>query len=585
MERHLLADPDTADRESDRPWRIMEMFARNAPLREVLSEVVELLAERYSVTRCAILSVQEGSLRCVASAGLSQPALDKLEAYPAEDPGALFELEGGSTFDGKPVAGRVEAVRSAAGEILGHVVAFADSDTNIPPAAMRLATRVTSIAFEQQHLVRDLLYRATHDSITLLPNRFLLDDRMQQAIAIANREGSSVALLHMDLDRFGTVNDLLGRATGDLLLEQAAHRIGTCLRATDTLARTGGDVFSIILPGATDDPEAVLRIAERIRMRLGGAPFEVAGHELTITVSIGFALYPSQAADVISLERCADAALFRAKHSGRNCVRGCVPEDSGTAQRKAQLESALGRALARSEFVVAYQPQIDLKSGRLSGAEALLRWHRPDLGLVSPTTFIPIAEETGLIVPIGRWVLREACRQMAAWRDQGKPVCLSVNLSAAQFAQDGYVSEVAEMLVDYRISPQNLQLELTESVLIGDEGQGLAKMHELKALGVSLAIDDFGTGYSTLSILQEIPLDAIKIDISFVRQIASTADRSPMVETIVSMARAMGKKTIAEGVETAEQQTYLAALGCDIGQGFLYGRPSSAVEFASQWLR
>jgi EAL domain-containing protein (putative c-di-GMP-specific phosphodiesterase class I) len=320
-----------------------------------------------------------------------------------------------------------------------------------------------------------------------------------------------------------------------------------------------------------------------MRARLA-APFAVCGHELTVTASIGCALYPEHAADALSLERSAGAALYRAKHGGRNCVRGFVPGEAASAQQKARLESALSQALTRGEFRMVYQPQIALGTMTLSGAEALLRWHHPVIGLVSPTAFIPIAEEAGLIVPIGKWVLREACREAAAWRRLGFRKRIAINVSPVQFGQDDFVAFVKTALDDTRVPPDAVELELTESALAGEVGRVAEKMRELKSLGLSFAVDDFGTGYSSLSHLQELPVDVIKIDISFVRQIAAAGDRSPVIETIVAMAHALGKTLVAEGVETLAQQAYLAALGCDAVQGFLYGRPAPAAEFTAKWM-
>jgi diguanylate cyclase (GGDEF)-like protein len=452
----------------------------------------------------------------------------------------------------------------------------------VAPEALRLAARIAGMAMEQHHLMADLLYHAHHDAVTLLPNRFLLDERLGQAMVAADRRGSGLALLHVNLDRFQTVNDLLGRGTGDLLLKLAARRLEAGLGVEDTFARTAGDEFSAVLPGVKSLDEAI-RSAERLRARLA-APFAVSGHELTVTASIGCALYPAHAGDALSLERSAGAALHRAKQAGRNCVRGFIPGEEGSARQKARLESALSQALTRGEFRLVYQPQIGLKTLTLSGAEALLRWHHPDIGLVSPTAFIPIAEETGLILPIGQWVLREACREAAAWRRLGFRGRVAINVSPVQFGQDDFVAFVKTALKDARVPPDAVELELTESALAGDVERVAEKMRDLKSLGLSFAVDDFGTGYSSLSHLQELPVDVIKIDISFVRQIAAADDRSPVIETIVAMAHALGKTLVAEGVETLAQQAYLGALGCDVVQGFLHGRPVPAADFIAKWM-
>ena len=592
---------------SDRPWRILELFARNAGLEDVLTEVILLIEERDSICQCAIMVLREGRLHCVASAGVprnllnqfnglhvvgSSSSVDPISAFWAA-PSGFVDFSTAPGWDAwRPLAEaagvrgcRAEPILSTAGEVLGEVVVFVEAGLpakSVAPEALRLAARIAGIAMEQHHLMADLLYHAHHDSVTLLPNRFLLDERLGQAMAAADRSGTGVALLHVNLDRFQTVNDLLGRGVGDLLLQQAARRMETGLAAEDTLARTAGDEFSAVLPGVKSLDHAI-RSAERLRARLA-APFAVSGHELTVTASIGCALYPTHAADALSLERCADAALHRAKHAGRNCVRGFVPGEAGSAQQKARLESALSQALTRGEFRLVYQPQIGLETMALSGAEALLRWHHPVIGLVSPTAFIPIAEETGLIVPIGQWVLREACREAAAWRGLGFRGRIAINVSPVQFGQDDFVASVKAALDDARVPPDAVELELTESALAGDVGRVAEKMHDLKSLGLSFAVDDFGTGYSSLSHLQELPVDVIKIDISFVRQIAAADDRSPVIETIIAIGHALGKTLVAEGVETPTQQAYLAALGCDAVQGFLHGRPVPAADFTAKWI-
>jgi len=599
--------PSDGKPDSDRPWRILELFAHNAGLQEVLAEVVLLIEERDSICQCAIMALREGRLHSLISAGIPRSLLDQLDGArvvgnpgPADPVSAFWAAPSGfidfSTAPGweawRPLAEaagvrgcRAELILSTAGELLGEVVAFAESGLplkSVAPEALRLAARIAGIAMEQHHLMADLLYHAHHDAVTLLPNRFLLEERLGRAMAAADRRGSGAALLHINLDRFQTVNDLLGRGIGDLLLQQAARRMETGLAEGDTLARTAGDEFNAVLPGVESLDEAV-RSGERLRAMLA-APFAVSGHELTVTASIGCALYPTHAADALSLERSAGAALNRAKHDGRNCVRGFVPGEAEPAQQKARLESALSQALTRGEFGLVFQPQIGLKTMTLSGAEALLRWHHPVIGLVSPTAFVPIAEETGLIVPIGQWVLREACRESAAWRRLGFRGRIAINVSPVQFGQDDFVASVKSAMEDACVPPEAVELELTEGALAGDVRGVAEKMRKLKSLGLSLAVDDFGTGYSSLSHLQELPLDVIKIDISFVRQIAAADDRSPVIETIVAMAHALGKTLVAEGVETLTQQAYLAALGCDAVQGFLHGRPAPAPDFRAKWL-
>ncbi|HUP03895.1 MAG TPA: bifunctional diguanylate cyclase/phosphodiesterase [Bryobacteraceae bacterium] len=580
----------------ERPWTILEMFARKAELREVLAEALLLMEERDGVRQSAALALRDGALRVAASAGAPCALLRELEAALDVDaggsgdalaqwyePSGLVDLPCLGDGSGWEASGYwAEPILSTAGELLGQAVAFrAPGQPEAQPESLRIAARIAGTAMEHDHLMADLLYHARHDAVTLLPNQFLFEERLAEALAEAKRSGGGAALLYIDLDRFQTVNDLLGRPAGDLLLRQAARRMEAALGPRDTLARTAGDEFSAVLPGVPGMEDA-LRAAERLRKRLS-SPIAVGDHLLTVTASIGCALFPGHADSAVALEQSAEAALYRAKQEGRNCVRGFLAGDASAVRQKARLESALSQALARYEFGLAYQPQVDLKSGALWGAEALLRWHHPEIGMVSPSAFIPIAEETGLILPIGRWVLREGCRQAAAWAG-GMRGRVAINVSPAQFAQDDFVALVEGAIEESGVAPENVELELTETALAGGAGQVADKMRALKAMGLSFAVDDFGTGYSSLSHLQELPVDVIKIDISFVRQIAAAGDRSPVIETILTMAHALHKQLIAEGVENLIQQAYLAALGCDVAQGFLYGRPMAAEEFAEKWV-
>ena len=599
---------DVAAQDSERPWRILELFARDAGLDTILTETLALLAERCPSSRSAALLFQNGRLRCLAGCGIpaalqgafNEPPADAASDSPEAAAPAWVTLAGLTDLatDDSEVPWRSvalaaglsrywsEPIRSAAGEVLGVLIAFLESGERPPDQeaeALRLAARIAGIAIEQKNVIEELYFRAHHDPVTFLPNRYLFEDRLKIALPTADRAGAQVALLHIDLDRFHTVNDLLGRSTGDHLLEMVARRLEPCMRSNDTLARTAGDEFCGVLAGVANSSDARL-VGERIRARLA-PPFALAGNELTLTASIGYALYPLHAPDAGTLERCAAAALYRAKQEGRNCVREFVPGEAGLSEQRARIENALGRAIARDELRLAYQPQVDLRTMALAGAEALLRWQHPIIGLVSPGTFIPIAEKTGLIVPIGRWVLRQACKQAAAWRQiPGAPPRLAVNVSAVQLAREEFVEQVAAVLKAAAIPGSALELELTETALASDVRMVARRMADLKALGVALAIDDFGTGYSSLAYLQELPVDTLKIDISFVRQIAAGTDRSPVIESIISMARALGKKVIAEGVETLMQQTYLAAVGCDMAQGYLYSRPVDPASFAAKWM-
>ena len=589
-------EQEPGHRDSDRMCRLLELFARNTRLDDVLAEVVFMLGERYSIAHCAILEQRNGRLRCAASAGLSSAVVEQLGRLPSAG-GLAFatQAETGELVDFHPAPGweewsraagedglwacRAEPIVSAAGEVLGEVAAFVpDGQTaeSVNSSGLRAGARIAGLAIEQRHLAADMLYHAHHDSVTQLPNRLLFDERAAHAISEAARTGGQVALLSIDLDRFQTVNELLGSGVGDLVLEQTARRMEAALAHGAILARTAGDEFTALIPGVTGPGDA-LRAGELLRARIG-APFAVGGHELTVTASAGCALYPLHAADALALERSAHAALQRAKRGGRNCVWVFAPGEAAPALQRARLETALARAVTRGEFELVYQPQIELRTMAVSGAEALLRWRHPEIGLVSPGAFIPIAEETGLIVPIGEWALREACRQAATWRGLGFQGRVAINISAIQFNRDDFTGLVKSAILDAGVEPEAVELELTESALIGDAGCAAHKMRELKALGLWLAVDDFGTGYSSLARVQELPLDVIKIDISFVRQIAAEGPNQPVIESIIAMAHSLNMSLVAEGVENLVQQSYLAALGCQTVQGFLYGRPAPAAD-------
>ncbi len=418
---------------------------------------------------------------------------------------------------------------------------------------------------------------AHHDVLTDLPNRVLLADRVAMAIARAQREHKRVALIFIDLDRFKLINDTLGHDIGDLLLKKVARRIVGALRASDTVSRVGGDEFVALLPdvGETEDAaRAAAKIIEAV-----ARPYDLAGHEIVITTSAGIALYPENGSDGAELSRLADVAMMEAKQSGRNRFRFFAQELGVAAARRLELENALRGALEREELSLAYQPQFCLRTGHLSGVEALARWTHPELGNVPPAEFIPVAEASGMILSIGRWILREACRQMSQWREACPldfPV--SVNVSALQFRQPDFVSLVQESLQDTGLPATHLELELTESLLMSHAGTVLDKLRTLDALGLSLAIDDFGTGYSSLAYLRQFPADRLKIDQSFVNDLPDNADAAAIARAIVSLGVTLGMRTVAEGVETAEQQEFLRAIGCNIAQGYTLSRPLSATQ-------
>lgn len=429
-----------------------------------------------------------------------------------------------------------------------------------------------------------LQMHATHDQLTGLPNRTLLQDRGAQIIAHAQRSGAGIAVLFIDFDHFKYVNDGYGHAVGDDLLRAAARRFESLLRKGDTVARLGGDEFVVMLPdlsrGKGDAQAAADKLLHAFRQSLR------AGHyEFTITPSIGISLFPNDGSTLDELLMKADAAMYLAKESGRNEYRFYEKEMRDKAVQRVALESSLRHAIERNELELYYQPQVCLKTQKIIGTEALIRWHHPQLGFISPNKFIPVAEETGLIVPIGEWVLTTACKQMKAWHDAGMdPLKVSVNLSARQLRLAHFARVVERALAVSGLDPQYLDLELTESVVMGETLSMIARLNELRALGLKLSMDDFGTGYSSLAYLNSFPLEQLKIDRSFVVDLPGKAEAAGIARAIVSMAGHLQLRTLAEGVETQAQASFLLNIGCEFAQGFLFSRPVPALEFEA-WTR
>lgn len=419
-------------------------------------------------------------------------------------------------------------------------------------------------------LSRDRIsYLVTHDSLTDLPNHLLLDEQLPPESGTGRPDVSSLALLAIDLDHFKNINDTLGHEIGDGLLRGVADRLRASLRDTDTITRQGGDEFVVLLKGVA----GVDVVAQRVGTLLDilARPFFIEGHELVTTASIGIALYPEDGTDLGSLLKNSDTALYQAKGAGRNTYRFFAAEMNTRLAERLAIENGLRKALPRNELVLHYQPQFVTATRKLVGFEALVRWNNPEQGLVPPGRFISIAEETGLIIPIGEWVLREACRQNKAWQDSGlPPVVMAVNLSAVQFRQRDLAALVESVLTDTGLQACWLELEVTESVLMHDIDHVIVILHELKALGVQLSIDDFGTGYSSLSYLKRFPIDKIKIDQSFVRDVEASSDDAAIVQAVIAIANKMGMRAIAEGVETGGNLERLHAFGCDEVQGFLF---------------
>jgi diguanylate cyclase (GGDEF)-like protein len=452
----------------------------------------------------------------------------------------------------------------------------------------RVDERTAELARANRHLEAEIAERriadqrvvhmAHHDVLTGLPNRTLLTDRVEQAIVRARRGDGKLAVLFLDLDRFKNVNDSLGHTVGDQLLQAVSARLVSCLREGDTAARLGGDEFIISLPDVRDGAEAAL-VAARILEELA-KPFTVSGHQLPAEVSIGIAMYPDDGDSPQTLLRNADTAMYHAKESGRANYQFFSEQMTERVSRRLSTETSLRRALERGEFSLHYQPLIQLASGRIDGAEALARWPRPDGRLVPPADFIPIAEETGLIVPLGEWALREACMQAKAWQSLQPGLRIAVNLSARQFRQKHLARMVEQTLRDTGLEPALLELELTEGMLMHHADDTVQTLAQLDEMGVRLAIDDFGTGYSSLSYLKRFPIHTLKIDRSFVQDLSTDPNDAAIVTAIVGMARGLGLGVTAEGVETEAQASFLRLLSCDLAQGFHFGRPMSAADFA-----
>ncbi|MCU7916470.1 MAG: EAL domain-containing protein [Candidatus Thiodiazotropha sp. (ex Gloverina cf. vestifex)] len=458
----------------------------------------------------------------------------------------------------------ISTVRDESGSVIHYVGVFSD---------------ITSIKQSQSQLE----HLAHHDSLTNLPNRLLFEDRLQHAISQSKRQRRQLAVLFLDLDRFKNINDTLGHAMGDELLKEVAKRLQSILRDGDTAARLGGDEFTVLVE-SLEDPSQAAVVASKIQENFK-TPYKIAGRELHVTTSIGISIYPEDGLTVADLTKNADAAMYQAKEQGRNNYRYYTSELTRTAFERLLLETELRSALKKDQLLLYYQPQISLKNGEMTGAEAVLRWHHPRLGIIPPARFIPLAEETGLIHEIGHWVLKEACEQTHYLQRQGLfQGRMAINLSVRQIMQTDLILRFEQIIADSGCPPDLLQLEVTEGIFMGQMQQSVSVLDVFKQLGVTIAIDDFGTGYSSLSYLKQLPIDKLKIDRSFIRDLPNDSDAIAITQAIISLGKNLGLHIIAEGVETLAQQALLQKMGCGEGQGYLYSPPVPANAFEEMLL-
>src|SRR6202167_1744763 len=459
-----------------------------------------------------------------------------------------------------PIEGSASPIHDRQGHVTGAVIVFSDVST--------------SRAMPQQ-----MVHSAQHDFLTGLPNRMLLNDRVGQAITLASRHTKKLAVLFLDLDGFKHINDSLGHVIGDKLLKSISQSLFDCVRLTDTVSRQGGDEFVVLLSEMEQSEDAA--ITARRMLHVVAEAHSIDKHDLHVTTSIGVSVFPDDGLDAETLIKNADTAMYQAKDNGHQSFQFFKPAMNVRAVERQSIEESLRRALERQEFALQYQPIINVGTGEITGAEALIRWTHPTRGPVSPAQFIPIAEDCGLILPIGNWVLREACKQARAWVDAGlPPVSMAVNISAMEFRDEHFLEGVFAVLKDTGLDPRSLELELTESVLMKRAESTESILKTLRARGVQVAVDDFGTGYSSLSYLRKFPIDALKIDQSFVRQITTAPDETTIVTAVISMGRSLKLRVVAEGVETQEELAFLQAHQCDEAQGYFFSRPLPPERFA-----
>ncbi len=581
----LLAQALEVDRN-----HVLEMVVRNEPLHAVMAALFHLVANQVECPALVVTVVNSSGFATLFDSGLPKELVHEIEQFcRAIDWRALSETGGEACQTlsrGINEATRRKGfsiewcrkIKGSSGRLLGTLTAFGDP-TRIVPTPDLLDNSIVLAGFILEHfqLYRELAHQAQHDALTGLPNRNLFEDRLRRAIDTAQSEGRRLALLWADLDQFKLVNDTLGHRTGDELLHHVASRLRAAVEPGDTVARMGGDEFAVILthPLSVQHPEGIAgKVLEALRQ-----PIRVNDYDLLVTGSIGIACYPEHAQDPATLVRASDIAMYNAKASGKNTYKTFAPVHAEDLNNRMQLERSLRQAARDKAFELYYQPQC-LPNGRLIGMEALLRWTCPELGRISPQEFIPIAESTGLIIPIGDWVIDEACRQADVWNRAGHPIRVAVNVSPKQLLRPDFCDKVCAALERHTLPPSLLDVELTESSIISHPAECTAQLERLRGIGVTISVDDFGTGYSSLSRLQDLPIDTIKIDRQFIHAIQpEDSDKAvALVQAIVRMAESLELKVVAEGVETEHQLAILRNLGCDTSQGFLFYKPLSPAD-------
>jgi diguanylate cyclase (GGDEF)-like protein/PAS domain S-box-containing protein len=600
---------DITERKLADAWRegqgqILEMIAMSAPLEEVLEHLMHLVESQLAGIAGSVLLLDKDGVHLRHGAAPSLPkdltrAIDGVRIGPSvgscgtavhrREAVIVSDVMRDPLWEGYRELVAPHGLRSCwstpilshQGDVLGAFALYSKevrAPTEKELRLMELPSRLAGIAIERKEAEDRIHFMANHDALTGLPNRILLKDRLSQALFYAQRYERWVAVAFIDLDNFKIINDSLGHSVGDELLKVVAKRMVACVRSTDTVVRLGGDEFVLVLFDQPKDADIIAATLQKIRAAIG-EPLALEGHDVRVTSSLGVAIYPNDASEVDALLGNADAAMYRAKENGRDNFQFYTPDLNTKAHELFKLQEELRNAVVRSEFELLYQPQVDLRTDRVFAVEALIRWRHPKHGLLSPIKFIPLAEESGLIVQIGDWVLHEACRQNKAWQDAGMPpIAVCVNVSARQFKEKNLTSRVVSALRESGLSPEWLELELTESLIMQDVERAVATMQELQRLGVQISIDDFGTGYSSLSALKTFPVVRLKIDKSFITDVSNDENDRAVACAVISLGQKLNLRVIAEGVETDDQVTFLRANNCDEMQGYHFSKPVSAGE-------